>query len=101
MVLIRIVAQPFRRRWQPARRGRWRQRAGDRRLVSRPRAVSRTGTGVARAGARGDLLAGDGTWITGAMAVTPAHQVNVNMVVVIDVRARRQHGGELIAGRSL
>ena len=31
------------------------------------------------------------------MAVAPAHQVDVDVVVVIDVRARRQHGGELLA----
>src|ERR1700745_2038503 len=35
------------------------------------------------------------------MAVTPAHQIDVDMIVMIDVRTWRQHGGELIAGRAL
>ena len=35
------------------------------------------------------------------MAVTPAHQIDVDVVVVIDVRTRRQHRAELIAGRGL
>ena len=33
--------------------------------------------------------------------VAPPHQVDVDVIVVIDVGARRQHGGELLAGCAL
>ena len=52
-------------------------------------------------GARGDLLARHRARIAGAMAVAPAHQIDVDVIVVMDVGARRQHGGELIAGGGL
>src|SRR6266404_9785033 len=55
---------------------------------------------VAR-GTRGHLLSRHGVRIAGAMAIAPAHQIDVDMVVVIDVRARRQHRAEFIAGRRL
>src|SRR5262249_33425417 len=55
---------------------------------------------VAR-GARGDLFARQGVRVARAMAVTPTHQIEVDMVVVIGVRAGRQHRAELIAGRRL
>src|SRR5215468_4004255 len=35
------------------------------------------------------------------MAVAPAHQIDMDMIVMIDVRTWRQHRGELIAGRRL
>src|SRR5262245_29983000 len=56
---------------------------------------------VARARTRGDLLARDRVRIAGAVAVAPAHQIDVDVIVVMDVRARREHGGELIAGGGL
>src|SRR5215468_11103141 len=83
--LVGIKGPPRRRR--PARR----ERAGDSRI-----ALDR----VSR-GARGDLLARDGVRVARAMAVTPTHQIDVDVVVVIDVRAGRQHRAELIAGRGL
>src|ERR1700751_3187932 len=55
---------------------------------------------VAR-GAGSGLFARHGVRVAGAMTVAPAHQVNVDMVVVIDVRARSQNRAELITGRRL
>src|SRR5438128_1812002 len=83
--LVGIKGPPRRRR--PARC----ERAGNARV-----ALDR----VSR-GARGDLFARDSVRVARAMAVTPAHQIDVDVVVVIDVRAGRQHRAELIAGRGL
>src|SRR5436305_10701801 len=52
---------------------------------------------TAAAGARGDLVAGDGRGLADDAAARAPHQVDVNVIVVILVRARRQHGGELLA----
>src|SRR6516225_5008842 len=82
---VGVKAPPLRRR--PARC----ERAGDPGVVLDR--VSR--------GARGDLFARHGVRVARAMAVAPTHQIDVDMVVVIDVRAGRQHRAELIAGRGL
>src|SRR5215471_4844988 len=47
--------------------------------------------------ARGDFLAGDGGWLAQHLATRATHQVDVDVIVVIDVRARRQDGVELPA----
>src|SRR4051794_37392434 len=49
-------------------------------------------------GARRPDSAAHGAGLTDAAAARPPHQVDVDVVVVELVRARRQHGGELIAG---
>src|SRR5215472_14994226 len=85
LALLLVEAPSLRRR--PARC----ERAGDPGVV-----LDR----VAR-GARGDLFARHGVRVARAMAVAPTHQIDVDMVVVIDVRAGRQHRAELIAGRGL
>src|SRR5262249_39390897 len=85
LALLLVEAPPLRRR--PARC----ERAGDPGVV-----LDR----VAR-GARGDLFARHSVRVARAMAVAPTHQIDVDMVVVIDVRAGRQHRAELIAGRGL
>jgi hypothetical protein len=56
---------------------------------------------MARAGTRGDFLARHRAWVAGAMTVAPTHEIDVHVIVVIDVRAWRQHRGELIAGGGL
>src|SRR5262245_17150658 len=84
LALLLVEAPSLRRR--PARC----ERAGDPGVLDR----------VAR-GARGDLFARHGVRVARAMAVAPTHQIDVDMVVVIDVRAGRQHRAELIAGRGL
>src|SRR5262245_65603946 len=83
-----------------------RLRQGQRALAPRRERASDGGLAgaadaVARARARGDLLARDRVRIAGTMAIAPAHQIDVDMIVVIDVRARREHGGKLIAGGGL
>src|SRR5262249_52477995 len=84
-LLVGIKGPPRRR--HPARC----KRAGDARI-----ALAR----VSR-GARGNFFARNSVRVARAMAVAPTHQIDVDVVVVIDVRARRQHGAELIAGRGL
>ena len=49
---------------------------------------------------RGDF-AGMRRWLADMAAVVVPHQIDVNVIVVIDVGARRQHGGELFAGGGL
>src|SRR5262249_17012611 len=49
--------------------------------------------GVAR-GTRRDFFARYGVRVARAVTVAPAHQIDVDVVVVIDVRTRRQHPGE-------
>src|SRR5689334_19046831 len=67
---------------------------------ARDRGVAR-GIGVARIRARGDLFAGDGGGLADDAAAGAAHQVDVNVIVVETVGARRQHGVELLAGPAL
>src|SRR5262249_40633601 len=84
--LLAGIKGPPRRR-HPARC----KRAGDARI-----ALAR----VSR-GARGNFLARNSVRIARPMAVAPAHQIDVDVDVVLDVRAGRQHRAELIAGRGL
>jgi hypothetical protein len=42
-------------------------------------------------------LAGYRRRFTDVTAVIVPHQIDVNMIVMIDIGARRQHGGELLA----
>src|SRR3954469_11662841 len=70
VVAIGIVAQPLGWRWQPARC----ERAGDGGLTSALR-------GMPPAGARGDLLARYRAWVAGAVTVTPAHEIDVHVIV--------------------
>src|SRR4029079_113748 len=51
--------------------------------------------------ARSDLLAGDGGGLADQAAAGTAHQVHVDVIAVIDVRARRQHRGEMDARAGL
>src|SRR5258708_36171242 len=74
--------------------------AADRRGASEP-VMARIALDRVSRGARGDLFARDSVRVARAMAVAPAHQIDVDVVVVIDVRAGRQHRAELIAGRGL
>ena len=57
--------------------------------------------GVARAGTLGHDFAGDRGRLADIGPAAPAHQIDVNVIVVIDVGARRQHGGEILARRPL
>src|SRR6266478_6133220 len=82
--LVGIKGPPRRRR--PARC----ERAGNARI-----ALDR----VSRR-ARGDLFARDSVRVARAMAVTPAHQIDVDVVVVIDVRAGRQRSSVRARTRS-
>src|SRR5579871_6134878 len=59
------------------------------------------GVRIAPCGMRGDLLAGNGGGLADQAAGGAAHQIEVNVVVVIGVGARREHGGELLAGGRL
>src|SRR4051794_24245540 len=59
------------------------------------------GEAAAAAGARGDLIAGHGRRLTDDAAARAAHQVDVDVIVVILVRSRREHSGELLACRAL
>ena len=59
------------------------------------------GIGAALPGAAGNLLARRrGGLADGALALA-AHQIDVDVIVVIDVGARRQHGVELLTGGGL
>src|SRR5215475_13542963 len=49
----------------------------------------------------GDFLAGDGEWLAQHLATRATHQIDVDVIVVIDVRARRQDGIELAARAGL
>src|SRR5256884_8800706 len=80
--LVGIKGPPRRRR--PARC----ERAGNARI-----ALDR----VSR-GARGDLFARDSVRVARAMAVTPAHQIDVEGAEGITVGTRRRHRAELMAG---
>src|SRR5580704_1092150 len=55
----------------------------------------------ARAHARGGDFARDRRGLADMAAVIVPHQIDVDVIVVIDVGARRQHGGELVAGGRL
>ena len=70
---------------------------------SRDRAGGRTGppTVAAAAGARGGDFAGDRVGLADHAAARVPHQVDVDVIVVIGVRAWRQDGGEHLAGRAL
>ena len=57
--------------------------------------------GVARPRALGDDLAGDRGRLADAAAARTPHQVDVDVIVVIDVGARREHGAKFLAGRRL
>src|SRR5258708_27851125 len=59
------------------------------------------GVGVAAAGAGCDLFARHRRRLADDAARGAAHQVHMNVIVVIDVGAPRQHGGELLAGGAL
>src|SRR5579871_6357380 len=59
------------------------------------------GIGITARGAGGDLLPGDRRRLADYGAAGATHQVDVDVIVVIDVGARRQHGVELLAGRAL
>ena len=74
VVAIGVVAQPLRRRWQPARG----ERAGDGRFAP-------AYGGVARTGAGGDFFTRHRARVAGAVAVAPAHEINVHVIIVIDV----------------
>ena len=50
---------------------------------------------------RRDLVAADRMRIAGMAVVVPAHQVDMDVVVVKRVGSRCQHGGELLAGGRL
>src|SRR5262245_33369171 len=85
LALLLVGAPP--RRCQPARCDR----------ASNPRvALDRVSRGT-----RGDLFARDRMRVARAMTVAPMHQIDVDMVVVMDVRAGCQHCAELTAGRGL
>src|SRR5262249_30742257 len=56
---------------------------------------------VLHASTRSHLLASDRMRVAGAAAITPAHQVDVDVVIVVGVGAWRQYRGELIARRAL
>src|SRR5579872_5428488 len=58
------------------------------------------GVRIAPRGMRGDLLAGNGGGLADQPAGGAAHQIEVNVVIVIGIGARREHGGELLASRS-
>src|SRR6202140_2580080 len=73
-----------------------------------PRAAERSGdkgfargVRVAPRRPRGDFLARHRLWLANQPPRGAAHQIDVDVIVVIDVGARRQHGGELLAGRGL
>ena len=57
--------------------------------------------GIAPGRARGDLLARHRGRLADQAPRGAAHQIDVDVIVVIDVGARRQHGGELLAGGGL
>src|SRR5262245_54027975 len=80
LVLDPVVAGRTIRRRTPLRA----DRAGDAGVAA----------GVAATGAGGDQFAGDGGRIADRAAARAAHQVHMDVVVVVDVRARREHGGE-------
>src|ERR1700679_2472359 len=70
------------------------------RLLARERSRHRRFTRsirVALHGARGDFLAGDGSRLADQTPRGAAHQVHMDVVVVIGVGARREHRGELLA----
>src|SRR6202166_4415799 len=69
------------------------ERSGDERFARH--------VGVAAAGPRSDFLARHRLWLANQPPRGAAHQVDVDVIVVIDVGARRQHGGELLASRGL
>ena len=54
-----------------------------------------------RAQPRRDLVAADRMRIAGTVIVAPAHQIDMDVIVVKRIGARRQHGGELLAGARL
>src|SRR5215208_4810791 len=57
--------------------------------------------GILRTSAGGNLLARDRMRIAGAPAPVTSHQVHMDVIVMIDVRPRCQHGIELFAGSAL
>ena len=57
--------------------------------------------GVARPRALGDHLARNGGRLADVAAVIAPHQIDVDVIVMIDVGAGRQHGGEILARRRL
>ena len=57
--------------------------------------------GIALRRPRGNLLARDRGRLADHALAGAAHQVDVDVIVVIGIGARRQHGGELLAGRGL
>src|SRR5437868_13996853 len=59
------------------------------------------GIGVALPCPRRDLLTRHGARLADHTPAGAAHQIDVDMIVVIDVRARRQHGSKLLARRGL
>src|SRR5579864_9072137 len=59
------------------------------------------GVRVAPCGTRGDLLAGNGGGLADQAAGGAAHQIEVNVVIMIGVGAGREHGGKLPAGGRL
>src|SRR5579872_2901895 len=59
------------------------------------------GVRIAPRGMRGDLLAGNGGGLADQPAGGAAHQIEVNVVIVIGIGARREHGGELLASGRL
>jgi hypothetical protein len=59
------------------------------------------GVGIALHGARGDLLAGDGGGLADQAPRGAAHQIDVDVIVMIGVRAGREHCRELLAGGGL
>src|SRR4051812_48585507 len=57
--------------------------------------------GSAAAGTCGDLIAGYRSRLADQAAAGAAHQIDVDMVLMVTVGARRQHGIELLAGGGL
>src|SRR5262245_31866640 len=48
-----------------------------------------------------DYFAGDRGWLAYGPAAVTAHQIHVDVIIVIDVGAWRQHGAEFITGGEL
>src|SRR5882757_3347832 len=56
--------------------------------------IARVRVRAAAAGARGDFFAGDCGRLADQAAAGAAHQIDVDVIVMIDVGARREHRGE-------